>query len=56
LCSPTAAQLPDRTRIVRVVSEARGQPAMSGSLDITGWTSVSAIKWATVRDLGAQLF
>jgi hypothetical protein len=56
LCSPTAARLPYRTRIVRVVSAARGQPAMTGSLGTAGRTFPSAVEWAGLHDPGAQLF
>lgn len=45
-----------RTRIVRVIAEARGQRAMIESLDTTGRTFVSSGKWNSLRELGAQLF
>ena len=56
LCPPIGALLRYRTRIVRVVAEARGQRAMIESLDTTGRTFVSTVKWNSLRELGAQLF
>ena len=59
LCPPIGALLRYRTRIVRivrVVAEARGQRAMIESLDTTGGTFVSTVKWNSLRELGAQLF
>ena len=56
LCPPIGALLRYRTRIVRVVAEACGQRAMIESLDTTGRTFVSTVKWHTLRELGAQLF
>ena len=41
---------------MRVIAEARGQRAMIESLDATGQTFVSAVKWNSLRELGAQLF
>jgi hypothetical protein len=55
-CPPIGALLRYRTRIVRVIAEARGQRAMIESLDTTGQTFVSAVKWNSLRELGAQLF
>jgi hypothetical protein len=45
-----------RTRIVRVVAEARGQRAMIESLDTAGRTFVSTVKWVSPCELGTQLF
>jgi hypothetical protein len=56
LCPPIGALLRYRTRIVRVIAEARGQRAMIESLDTTGRTFVSAVKWDSLRELGVQLF
>ncbi|MFM0168520.1 MULTISPECIES: hypothetical protein [Paraburkholderia] len=56
LCPPIGALLRYRARIVRVVAEARGQRAMIESLDTTGRTFVSTVKWNSLRELGAQLF
>ncbi|MFL9858003.1 hypothetical protein PQR72_20055 [Paraburkholderia madseniana] len=56
LCPPIGALLRYRTRIVRVIAEARGQRAMIESLGTTGQTFVSAVKWNSLRELGAQLF
>ena len=56
LCPPIGALLRYRTRIVRVIAEARGQRAMIESLDTTGRTFVSTVKWGSLRELGAQLF
>ncbi|MFM0093714.1 hypothetical protein PQR46_43445 [Paraburkholderia sediminicola] len=56
LCPPIGALLRYRTRTVRVIAEARGQRAMIESLDTTGRTFVSTVKWISLRDLGAQLF
>ncbi|MGF6758948.1 hypothetical protein P3T16_006376 [Paraburkholderia sp. GAS42] len=56
LCPPIGALLRYRTRIVRVVAEARGQRAMIESLDTTGRTFVSTVKWDSLRELGVQLF
>ncbi|MFP3586884.1 hypothetical protein SCB29_24940 [Paraburkholderia sp. SIMBA_055] len=56
LCPPVGALLRYRTRIVRVIAEARGQRAMIESLDTTGRTFVSTVKWHSLRELGAQLF
>jgi hypothetical protein len=53
LCLPIGALLRYR---VRVVAEARGQRAMIESLDTTGRTFVSTVKWDSLRELGAQLF
>ncbi|WP_429290637.1 hypothetical protein [Paraburkholderia sp. CI3] len=50
-----AAALPG-ARIVRVVAEARIQRAMVESLDTTGRTFVSTVKWDSLRELDAQLF
>jgi hypothetical protein len=55
LCPPIGALLRYRTRVVRVIAEARGQRAMIESLDTTGRTFVSAAKWDSPRELGAQL-
>lgn len=33
-----------------------GQGAMIESLDTTGWTFVSTVKWVSPRELGNQLF
>ncbi|HEY2402386.1 MAG TPA: hypothetical protein VGI23_18675 [Steroidobacteraceae bacterium] len=43
-----------RTRIVRVIAEARGQRAMIESLDTAGRTVVSTVKWNSLRKLGAH--
>jgi len=56
LCPPIGALLRYRTRIVRVVAEARGQRAMIESLDTAGRSFVSTVKWASLRELGSQLF
>lgn len=56
LCPPIGALLRYRTRIVRVIAEARGQRAVIESLDTTGRTFVSAVKWDSLRELGVQLF
>ncbi|ACD18552.1 MULTISPECIES: hypothetical protein [Paraburkholderia] len=56
LCPPIGALLRYQARIVRVVAEARGQRAMIESLDTTGRTFVSTVKWNSLRELGAQLF
>jgi hypothetical protein len=54
---PTIGALPRyRTRIVRVIAEARGQRAMIESLDTAGSTFVSTVKWGSLRELGAQIF
>ena len=53
LCPPIGALLRYRTR---VVAEARGQRAMIESLDTTGRTFVSTVKWVSLRELGNQLF
>ncbi|MDR6450305.1 UNVERIFIED_ORG: hypothetical protein ABIC54_000772 [Burkholderia sp. 1263] len=55
-CPIIGALLRYRTRIVRVIAEARGQRAMIESLDTTGGTFVSTVKWGSLRELGAQLF
>jgi hypothetical protein len=41
---------------VRVVAEARGQRALIESLDTAGRTFVSTVRWASLRELGTQLF
>ncbi|MFM0732704.1 hypothetical protein PQQ52_19685 [Paraburkholderia sediminicola] len=56
LCPPIGALLRDRTRIVRVVAEARGQRAMIESLDTAGRTFVSTVKWVSLCELGNQPF
>ncbi|MFM0084864.1 hypothetical protein P0D72_39285 [Paraburkholderia sediminicola] len=56
LCPPIGALLRYRTRVVRVIAEARGQRAMIESLDTTGRTFVSTVKWGSLGELGAQLF
>ena len=56
LCPPIGELLRYRTRIVRVIAEARGQRAMIESLDTTGRTFVSTVKWVSLRELGNQLF
>jgi hypothetical protein len=56
LCPPIGALLRYRTRIVRVIAEARGQRAMIESLDTAGRTFVSTVKWNSLRELGVQLF
>jgi hypothetical protein len=56
LCLPIGALLRYRTRIVRVIAEARGQRAMIESLDTAGRAFVSTVKWNSLRELGAQLF
>ena len=55
-CPTIGALLRYRTRIVRVIAEARGQRAMIESLDVTGRTFVSTVKWVSLRELGNQLF
>lgn len=55
-CPTMGALLRYRTRIVRVIAEARGQRAMIESLDTTGGTLVSTVKWVSLRELGNQLF
>ncbi len=55
-CPTIGALLRYRTRIVRVIAEARGQRAMIESLDTTGRTFVSTVKWVSLRELGNQLF
>ncbi|NPT57174.1 hypothetical protein [Paraburkholderia elongata] len=49
-CPTIGALLRYRTRIVRVIAEARGQQAMIESLDTTGRTFVSRVKWGSLRD------
>ena len=56
LCPPIGALLRYRTRIVRVIAEARGQRAMIESLDTADRTFVSTVKWGSLRKLGNQLF
>ncbi|MGF7128818.1 hypothetical protein P3T40_000284 [Paraburkholderia sp. EB58] len=56
LCPPIGTLLRYRTRIVRVIAEARGQRAMIESLDTAGRSFVSTVKWHSLRELGAQLF
>ncbi|KAE8755326.1 hypothetical protein FSO04_34915 [Paraburkholderia madseniana] len=56
LCPPIGALLRYRTRIVRVVAEARGQRAIIESLDTAGRSFVSTVKWNRLCELGAQLF
>lgn len=56
LCPPIGALLRYQARIVRVIAEARGQRAMIESLDTTGHTFVSTVKWTSLCELGAQLF
>jgi hypothetical protein len=56
LCPPIGALLRYRTRIVRVIAEARGQRAMIESLDTAGRAFVSTVKWNSLCELGAQLF
>ncbi|WP_231584978.1 hypothetical protein [Burkholderia sp. 9120] len=56
MCPPIGALLRYRTRIVRVVAEARGQRAMIESLDTAGRTFVSTVKWVSLCELGNQLF
>ena len=56
LCPPIGALLRYRTRIARVIAEARGQRAMIESLDTTGRTFVSTVKWVSLCELGNQLF
>lgn len=55
-CPTIGALLRYRTRIVRVIAEARGQRAMIESLDTTGRTFVSTVKWGSLGELGTQLF
>jgi hypothetical protein len=55
-CPTIGALLRYRTRIVRVIAEARGRRAMIESLDTTGRTFVSTVKWVSLRELGNQLF
>jgi hypothetical protein len=45
-----------RQRIVRVVAEARGQRTMIESIDETGRTLRSTVKWINLSGLGQQLF
>ena len=56
MCPPIGALLRYQARIVRVIAEARGQRAMIESLDTTGHTFVSTVKWTSLCELGAQLF
>lgn len=56
LSPPIGTLLRYRTRIVRVIAEARGQRAMIESLDTAGRSFVSTVKWHSLRELGAQLF
>lgn len=56
LCPPIGALLRYQARIVRVVAEARGQRAMIESLDTTGRTFVSTVKWNSLREPGVRLF
>jgi hypothetical protein len=56
LCPPVGALLRYRTRILRVIAEARGQRAMIESLDATGRPFVGTVKWNSLRELDAQLF
>jgi hypothetical protein len=55
-CPTIGALLRYRTRIVRVIAEARGQRAMIESLDTAGSTFVSTVKRGSLRELDAQLF
>jgi hypothetical protein len=55
-CPTIGALLRYRTRIVRVLAEARGQRAMIESLDTTGRAFVSTVKWDSLRKLGNWLF
>jgi len=45
LCPPIGTLLRYRARTVRVVAEACGHRAMIESLDTTGRTFVSTVKW-----------
>lgn len=56
LCPPIGTLLRYRTRIVRVIAEARGQRAMIESLDTVGRSFVSTVKWHSLHELGTQLF
>ena len=55
-CPTIGVLLRYRTRIVRVIAEARGQRAMIETLDTAGRTFVSMVKWVSLRELGNQLF
>ncbi|WP_323073541.1 hypothetical protein IHE33_12905 (plasmid) [Mycetohabitans endofungorum] len=55
-CPPIGALMRYRQRIVRVVAEARGQRAMIESIDETGRTLRSTVKWINLSGLGQQLF
>jgi hypothetical protein len=53
---PTIGALPRyRTRIVRVMAEARGQTRDDQVLDTTGRTFVSTVRWVSLRKLGNRL-
>jgi hypothetical protein len=55
-CPPIGALTRYGERIVRVVAEASGQRAIIESVDDSGRTFRSAVKWANLADLNAQLF
>lgn len=55
LCPTIGVLLRYRTRIVRVIAEARGQRAKIESLDATGGTFIGTVKWCGPRGLGSQL-
>ena len=55
-CPPIGALMRYGERIVRVVAEASGQRAIIESVDDSGRTFRSAVKWANLADLNAQLF
>ena len=56
VCPPIGALLRYQSRIVRVIAGARGQRAMIEAVGTAGQTFVSAVKWNSLRELGAQLF
>ena len=56
VCPPIGALMRYGERIVRVVAEASGQRAIIESVDDSGRTFRSAVKWTKLADLNAQLF
>lgn len=55
-CPPIGALMRYQQRIVRVLAEARGQRAMIESIDETGRTLTSTVKWVNLSSLDRQLF
>ncbi|MGF6604702.1 hypothetical protein P3T23_009458 [Paraburkholderia sp. GAS448] len=55
-CPPIGALMRYGERIVRVVAEASGQRAIIESVDDSGRTFRSTVKWANLADLNVQLF